>query len=75
MYKFTPRLIARTTLQTTRISKLPLSTSAITMNQSGQGTSHATGDSKVPHKVQEQVPKGVEESLPDSVSILNLNKI
>jgi hypothetical protein len=34
-----------------------------------QGASHATNpdDSKVPHKVQELAPKGLEQSLPDSV--------
>ena len=34
-----------------------------------QGASHATNpsDSKVPHKLQEAVPKGVEQGLPDSV--------
>merc|ERR1711963_1090504 len=36
-------------------------------NQYGQGASHATGDSAVPHKVQEAAPKGLEESLPDGV--------
>ncbi|KAH7123714.1 hypothetical protein B0J11DRAFT_435512 [Dendryphion nanum] len=35
-------------------------------NQQGQGTSHAS-ESKVPGKVQEQAPKGLEESLPNSV--------
>ncbi|TKA71846.1 hypothetical protein B0A49_04066 [Cryomyces minteri] len=29
--------------------------------------SHATGGSKVPDKVQEKAPKGLEESLPNSV--------
>jgi hypothetical protein len=38
-------------------------------NEYGQGASHASGDSKVPHKVQEQVPQGLEEKLPDSVYI------
>ncbi|KAK3081689.1 hypothetical protein LTS18_003871 [Coniosporium uncinatum] len=36
-------------------------------NEHGQGASHASGDSKVPDKVQEKAPKGLEESLPDSV--------
>jgi hypothetical protein len=36
-------------------------------NDQGQGISHASGDSKVPDKVQQQAPKGLEESLPDSV--------
>lgn len=36
-------------------------------NQHGQGISHASGDSKVPGKVQDKVPKDVEQSLPDSV--------
>jgi len=40
-----------------------------TQNQHGQGLSHATdpNDSKVPHKVQQKVPQGVEDSLPDSI--------
>jgi hypothetical protein len=40
-----------------------------TMNQNeyGQGASHAVGDSKVPHKAQEAVPQGLEESLPNKV--------
>ncbi|KAL8706985.1 MAG: hypothetical protein Q9201_000033 [Fulgogasparrea decipioides] len=29
--------------------------------------SHATGDSKVPQKLQEVLPKGVEESVPNSI--------
>ncbi|KAI1806738.1 hypothetical protein F4811DRAFT_550480 [Daldinia bambusicola] len=29
--------------------------------------SHATGPSKVPGKVQEKAPKGLEETLPDSI--------
>ncbi|KAI1764128.1 hypothetical protein GGR53DRAFT_466684 [Hypoxylon sp. FL1150] len=33
----------------------------------GTDRSHATGDSKVPGKVQEKAPKGLEESLPDSI--------
>ncbi|KAL6238413.1 hypothetical protein BDW75DRAFT_228038 [Aspergillus navahoensis] len=36
-------------------------------NEYGQGTSHATGGSKVPQGVQERVPQGLEESLPNSV--------
>ncbi|GME35784.1 hypothetical protein FDECE_1627 [Neofusicoccum parvum] len=36
-------------------------------NQRGQGVSHATGNSKVPGNVQKQAPKGLEESLPDSI--------
>lgn len=34
-----------------------------------QGASHATNpaDSKVPHKVQEFAPKGLEQALPDTV--------
>jgi len=37
-------------------------------NAQGQGTSHATGDSVVPGEVQEQAPKGLEESLPNTVN-------
>ena len=36
-------------------------------NDHGQGMSHATGDSKVPQAAQEKLPKGVEESVPDSL--------
>ncbi|OCL12070.1 hypothetical protein AOQ84DRAFT_312819 [Glonium stellatum] len=36
-------------------------------NESGQGVSHATGDSKVPGKVQEKAPQGLEESLPNKL--------
>ncbi|KAF1941444.1 hypothetical protein EJ02DRAFT_404423 [Clathrospora elynae] len=36
-------------------------------NQHGQGVSHASGDSVVPKKVQEAAPKGLEESLPESI--------
>jgi hypothetical protein len=40
-----------------------------TQNEHGQGLSHATDPnaSKVPNKVQEKVPKGLEDSLPDKV--------
>ncbi|KAI1609737.1 hypothetical protein EDD37DRAFT_665296 [Exophiala viscosa] len=34
---------------------------------SGTDKSHATGDSIVPEKAQEVLPKGVEQSVPDSV--------
>jgi hypothetical protein len=36
-------------------------------NKHGHGQSHATGESHVPHKVQEAAPKGLEEALPDKV--------
>ncbi|KAK3310043.1 uncharacterized protein B0T15DRAFT_481539 [Chaetomium strumarium] len=36
-------------------------------NQHGQGASHATGHSKVPGKVQEAAPQGLEEALPDKL--------
>lgn len=36
-------------------------------NEHGQGVSHAVGDSKVPEKVQEKAPQGLEESLPNKV--------
>ncbi|KAJ9648460.1 hypothetical protein H2201_000796 [Coniosporium apollinis] len=36
-------------------------------NDAGQGMSHATGDSKVPDTIQDKAPKGLEESLPNSV--------
>ncbi|KAJ0154546.1 Transcriptional activator protein acu-15 [Fusarium oxysporum f. sp. albedinis] len=40
------------------------------VHQVDEDRSHATGPSKVPKSVQDAVPKGVEESLPDSESIL-----
>jgi hypothetical protein len=39
-------------------------------NDQGQGVSHATGESKVPQKVQEKVPAGFEKGLPDSVCLI-----
>ncbi|QDS72618.1 hypothetical protein FKW77_002141 [Venturia effusa] len=41
----------------------------VAQNSSGQGISHATDPnaSKVPETVQQKVPKGVEDALPDSV--------
>jgi hypothetical protein len=36
-------------------------------NEHGQGTSHATGDSKVPEGIQQKAPEGLENKLPDSV--------
>lgn len=39
-------------------------------NNYGQGKSHATGDSNVPKAVQDQAPSGLEEALPDSVSLV-----
>ncbi|KAF2200411.1 hypothetical protein GQ43DRAFT_373921 [Delitschia confertaspora ATCC 74209] len=36
-------------------------------NEYGQGASHATGDSKVPGKIQQAAPQGLEESLPNKV--------
>jgi hypothetical protein len=38
-------------------------------NEHGQGASHATGDSKVPDAIQQKAPQGLEESLPNKVSI------
>ncbi|KAL6163869.1 hypothetical protein ACJQWK_10390 [Exserohilum turcicum] len=65
---FTSRLrpIYRPLIQQTHIFKKP-SIRMSSTNQHGQGASHATGDSAVPHKVQEAAPKGLEESLPDGV--------
>jgi len=37
--------------------------------------SHASGDSKVPQAVQDKAPKGVEESLPDSVRIIAIVRL
>ncbi|KAK4122226.1 hypothetical protein N657DRAFT_575796 [Parathielavia appendiculata] len=36
-------------------------------NEYGQGKSHATGESKVPGKVQQAAPEGLEKALPDSI--------
>lgn len=36
-------------------------------NQRGQGVSHATGDSAVPHGIQEKLPKSLEDQAPESV--------
>ncbi|KAL3453678.1 hypothetical protein BJX65DRAFT_302569 [Aspergillus insuetus] len=36
-------------------------------NARGQGTSHATGGSKVPEEIQNKAPQGLEESLPNKV--------
>ena len=36
-------------------------------NAQGQGISHATGDSKVPGRIQEFAPKSVEDNLPESI--------
>lgn len=47
--------------------KPPKQTSRMSENQYGQGQSHASAPSKVPGKVQEQAPQGLEERLPDSV--------
>lgn len=44
-----------------------MNTSGIYQNEHGQGMSHATGPSKVPEGIARQAPKGLEESLPDSV--------
>jgi hypothetical protein len=41
-------------------------------NEYGQGKSHATGESAVPESVQKVAPKGLEENLPEGVSLLYL---
>ncbi|KAF1922823.1 uncharacterized protein M421DRAFT_426448 [Didymella exigua CBS 183.55] len=43
-------------------------------NEYGQGKSHATSDSAVPGKMQEQAPSGLEEALPDSISSTSTSK-
>jgi hypothetical protein len=52
----------------------PYTTTSLRMAQNnatgGTGASHATGDSKVPGKVQEKVPQGLEETLPNEVCLL-----
>ncbi|KAI9873074.1 MAG: hypothetical protein M1830_000859, partial [Pleopsidium flavum] len=42
-------------------------TSAIMQNDQGQGTSHATGGSKVPQTAQDKLPQGVEENVPNTI--------
>lgn len=51
-----------------RISIFARSNPIVPVRMASTNKSHATGGSKVPGKIQEKVPKGVEESLPDSVS-------
>ncbi|KAI5456637.1 hypothetical protein BGZ63DRAFT_428754 [Mariannaea sp. PMI_226] len=41
--------------------------SNLSQNTRDQGISHATGESKVPGKVQEKAPQGLEERLSESV--------
>jgi hypothetical protein len=38
-------------------------------NEYGQGKSHASGESAVPESVQKVAPKGLEENLPEGVSL------
>lgn len=51
----------------------PIQTRSITnsarmsVNEQGQGKSHAVGESAVPKSVQDAAPKGLEEALPDKV--------
>ncbi|KAI2779753.1 hypothetical protein F4815DRAFT_170426 [Daldinia loculata] len=52
------------------LRRFPFRTRSISITSarmSSADKSHATGQSKVPGKVQENVPKDVEESLPDSI--------
>jgi len=51
------------------ISSFTMSTggAGVYQNKHGQGMSHATGPSKVPEGIARLVPKGLEESLPNSV--------
>lgn len=62
------RTIARPFIQQTHIYK-HTSIRMSSTNQHGQGASHATGESAVPKKVQEVAPKGLEDALPEGVSI------
>ncbi|KAI1778212.1 hypothetical protein F4818DRAFT_405198 [Hypoxylon cercidicola] len=58
------------TLKSSTSRQLPStvrSLSTIFARMSNMDKSHATGGSKVPGKVQEKAPKGLEESLPESV--------
>ncbi|KAF4342151.1 hypothetical protein FBEOM_3884 [Fusarium beomiforme] len=41
--------------------------SGFAQNERGQGVSHATAPSKLPEVIQRQLPKGVEEALPESI--------
>ncbi|KAF9768577.1 hypothetical protein IL306_014095 [Fusarium sp. DS 682] len=41
--------------------------SRFAQNERGQGMSHATAPSKISEGIQRQIPKGVEEALPESV--------
>jgi hypothetical protein len=59
------RSFTRPIIQASRIT--PSSIRMQSTNEHGQGASHATGQSKVPGKVQEAAPKGLEEALPDKV--------
>ncbi|KAM3086436.1 hypothetical protein ACMFMG_000571 [Clarireedia jacksonii] len=43
-----------------------MSTAAM-QNEYGQGVSHATDNSKVPGKIQEKAPEGLERKLPEDV--------
>ncbi len=42
-------------------------TSVNMQNEHGQGTSHATGGSKVPQAAQDKLPKSVEENVPNTL--------
>lgn len=61
------------TLTTPAFRFQPVQTRLIThsarmsVNEQGQGKSHAVGDSAVPKSVQNTAPKGLEEALPDKV--------
>jgi hypothetical protein len=69
MFKYTAPTPTKASFYIQRFAKASYSSTAIKMqNEHGQGKSHATGDSVVPNKVQEQAPKGLEEGLPNAVS-------
>jgi hypothetical protein len=60
------RSIARPAFQQTRFIS---QTTRMSVNEHGQGKSHAVGESAVPKSVQDAAPKGLEEALPDKVKI------
>jgi hypothetical protein len=58
------RSVARPVFQQ---SRLITQSARMSVNEHGQGKSHAVGQSSVPKSVQDAAPKGLEEALPDKV--------
>ena len=68
MFKYAASPPTKASFYLNRLAKATYTTSTIRMqNEYGQGASHAVGDSKVPGKIQEQVPQSLEEGLPNAV--------